>query len=100
MLNRGRARAAPLLLTVAAPNFVFVLVDDLRWDALTGLLGEDAQHRSHRRRNMTFPMPVAAAVFPLARQLPHRPHVHHHGVNSSNDNLSLKLAFPALLEAN
>jgi len=110
MITRRNALAtlaAPLLAQPAArPNFVFVLVDDLRWDALgsTGLSWMKTPNIDRiAREGMTFRN--AFVTTPLCS--PSRgsyltgQYVHQHGVKGNGDNAALShqlVTFPALLE--
>jgi len=109
MLNRRQALAsltAPLLAQSSArPNFVFVLVDDLRWDALgcTGLSWMKSPHIDRiAREGITFRNAFVTTPLcsPARASFLTGHYVHHHGVrgNSDNNALSHKLVtFPALL---
>jgi len=110
MITRRQALAtvaAPLWAQPAArPNFVFILVDDLRWDALgsTGLSWMKTPHVDRiAREGMTFQNAFVTTPLcsPARASFLTGHYVHHHGVkgNGNNNELSHKLTtFPALLE--
>ncbi|MEP7365937.1 MAG: sulfatase [Acidobacteriota bacterium] len=115
MITRRNALAtiaAPLIAgktaaqTSARPNFVFILVDDLRWDSLgcTGLSWmktphiDRIAHEGITFRNAFVTTPLCS---PARGSFLTGHYVHHHGVKGNGDSNALShqlITFPALLQ--
>ena len=110
MITRRSALAAfssPLLAQPASrPNFVFILVDDLRWDSLgsTGLSWMKTPNIDRiAREGMTFRNAFVTTPLcsPARGSFLTGQYVHHHGVKGNGDSAALShqlTTFPALLQ--